>query len=200
MDISKDSAKKHFVGLVGSGALEAEEVSGQVLILRLNRKALALPGFFALIGALSILWYFGALGGIFSGVQKGVAIPIIGALLIIIALVAVIRLQVRLVFDKSAGVFGAKAALPFGAGRKIVELPLGKIVAVQILYATPGAACACGGTSGVYEINLVCKRADGERIGLAVVRRRDEAEKLARRIAGFVNVQIIDHSGQSCGA
>ena len=198
MEIPRDSAKKHFVGLINSGALEVEESNALLLSLHLNRKVLALPGFFALAGTLSILWYFGALGGVFAGVQKVIGIPIIGALLIIISIVVGLRSRLQLVFDKKEGTFEAKMHLPFGTGHKVHELPLGEITAVQILYARPTAGCACGGASGVYEINLVSKRPGNERIGLVLDRQKGEAEKLAGRIAGFLNVELIDHSGGSC--
>jgi hypothetical protein len=200
MELSKESTRKHFVGPVNAAALKVKEPEEGLLRLSLGRKVLVLPGGFAVLGALAILWYFGLLGEALSGIEKTAAIPIIGAIVMLVAVAVALRSRLMLEFSKGKGTFAVAGGFLFGpkAGGAANEVPLASIAGVQLLFARPAASCACGCTGGTYEVNLVLKDPENERVGLVKEHLKAPAQELAGKIAQFVGVPLIEHCDESC--
>ena len=200
MEITGQPARQHFIGLWAGPALTVHKENERMLVLRLSKAAFALPGVFMLIGAFLILWYFGALGDLLSGVQRVIVHPLIGCLFVIASLVIMLRWNTALIFDKVSATFSAQKVLPIFSiplYRKS-ETPLDAIEAVQVFSASPESSSCCGCVPSTYEINLILRRPEGGTIGIVQKRQKAAADKLAQAIADFLEVPVINLASESC--
>jgi len=200
MEVSQHSAHNHLVGLAGAHALEVKESDDGRLVFEQGAKALVIPAFFAVVGLLILLWYYGALGDFISGVQRIIVIPIIGAAVFIPSLLIVIRWRARMMFDRAARVFKSSVRRPLGFSFSFRnnEVNFDDIAGVQLLYSSAEGGCACSGHQGAYEVNLVLKNPEGKRVGLLMHEKKQTASGLAEKIAQFIGVDLINHTQESC--
>ena len=200
MEVSQHSARNHLVGLGGAHALEVKESDDGRLVFEQGARALVIPAFFALVGLLILLWNYGALGDVLSGVQRVIVMPIAGAAIFILSLLIVIRWRARFVLDKAGRTFHSSVRRPLGFSFSFrnSEVNFDDIAGVQLLYSSAEGGCACSAHQGAYEINLVLKNPEGERVGLLMHEKKQTASQLAEKIARFIGVDLIDHTQESC--